>query len=199
MEKVVKIALPKGKETTDVKVRVSEEELIVTYNLEEKFSPKDGDFLFDKEYKRVFIHSGRTSMDITGDIRLGSYIGENAHKFIIKADLSPRIIWGWVKAKNCRYATEQEKADFLERPKKECNLVWNKKTKKLETIRWRANRTEVYHYVSISPEIRVATLHDIRCTFDDSLYDSGNYFRTPEAAKKVADQIKEILKNSKAE
>lgn len=35
--------------------------------------------------------------------------------------------------------------------------------------------------------------------FDDVRYESGNYFRTYEAAKKVADQIKEIFKNSKAE
>lgn len=34
---------------------------------------------------------------------------------------------------------------------------------------------------------------------DNVRYKLGNYFRTKEAAKKVADEIKEIFKNSKAE
>lgn len=188
MEKVVKIALPKGTETIDAKVRVSKEELVVTYNLEEKFSPKDGDFLISSSGS-IFIYNGQGS-----DRYYGTYAGIGWEGDILVERASSTQ---WTQKDGCRYATEQEKADFLERLKKECNLVWNKKTKKLETIRWRANRTEVYHYVS--PEIIVETSHDFRCTFDDSLYDSGNYFRTPEAAKKVADQIKEILKNSKAE
>ena len=34
---------------------------------------------------------------------------------------------------------------------------------------------------------------------DSIFYKKGNYFRTREAAEKVAEQIKEIFKNSKAE
>ena len=35
-------------------------------------------------------------------------------------------------------------------------------------------------------------------SYDKWLYDFGNYFRTREAAEKVAEQIREIFKNSKA-
>ena len=34
---------------------------------------------------------------------------------------------------------------------------------------------------------------------DCALYNAGNYFRTREAAEKVAGQIRDIFKNSKAE
>lgn len=36
-------------------------------------------------------------------------------------------------------------------------------------------------------------------TLDDKRYNSGNYFKTEKAAEKVAEQIREIFKNSKAE
>ena len=34
---------------------------------------------------------------------------------------------------------------------------------------------------------------------DNDFYNAGNYFRTREAAEKVAEKIREIFKNSKAE
>lgn len=193
MEKVVKIALPKGKETTDVKVRVSEGELIVTYNLEEKFSPKDGDFLVSSS-GNVFIYNGKGSYSC-----YGTYAGVNCAGGIVVNAVDGASGTQWTQKNGCRYATEQEKSDFLERLKEEHNLAWNEETKKLETIRWRANRTETYYRIVEATEPVIAKSFESRCMTDDQLHASGNYFRTREAAKKVADQIKEILKNSKAE
>lgn len=188
MEKVVKIALPKGKETTDVKVRVSEEELIVTYNLEEKFSPKDGDFLISSS-GNIFIYSGRKSCSY-----FGAYVGVGCEGDIVVKNASSIQ---WTQKDGCRYATDREKADFLERLKKEHNLAWNEETKKLETIRWRAEKGCFYFFVDANSH--VSKEYDFRGIDSSTRYKTGNYFRTPEAAKKVADQIKEILKNSKAE
>ena len=190
MEKVVKIALPKGKETTDVKVKVSEKELIVTYSLKEKFSPKDGDFLISSS-GNIFIYSGRKSCSY-----FGAYVGVGYEGDIVVKNASDTQ---WTQKDGCRYATDREKADFLERLKKEHNLAWNEETKKLETIRWRAGMAEVYYHIVEATEPVIAKSFESRCMIDDSLHASGNYFRTREAAKKVADQIKEILKNSKAE
>lgn len=93
----------------------------------------------------------------------------------------------------------QEKQSFLERLKNECGKRWNEETKNLEDIRWRAEENELYYYLIVGNPTIVKNIADMHLLFDDLRYESGNYFRTYEAAKKVADQIKEMFKNSKAE
>lgn len=56
-----------------------------------------------------------------------------------------------------------------------------------------------YEFYYITPQCKVYYRIDSMDDFSNALYEIGNYFRTPEAAQKVADQIKEIFKNSKAE
>lgn len=104
----------------------------------------------------------------------------------------------WTYIKGCRYATPEEKADFLARLEKECGKRWNEETKQLEDIRWRAKRLGRYFYVNASM-IDVCSTDDARDVASELRYKNNNYFRTLEAAQKVADQIKEIFKNSKAE
>lgn len=62
--------------------------------------------------------------------------------------------------------------------------------------RWRGHEDEGYYYVSKYgwPE---PDSDDGGC-FHDLLYKCGNYFRTREAAERVAEQIREIFKKSKA-
>ena len=45
MEKKVNIRLPKGKEAKNVQFNVVDGKIEVCYDLEDKFEPKDGDFL----------------------------------------------------------------------------------------------------------------------------------------------------------
>ena len=76
---------------------------------------------------------------------------------------------------------------------------WNPVTKELENIRWRADKNGMYYYLIVGNNIIVKTCIDIRISCDNIRYKNSNYFRTPEASQKVADQIKEIFKNSKEE
>lgn len=49
----------------------------------------------------------------------------------------------------------------------------------------------------LPPKEKKMTCPECGCVF--MYYKSGNYFKTEEAAEKVAEQIREIFKNSKAE
>lgn len=118
------------------------------------------------------------TIDMNGNIR----VGDEAHSYYNH---------GFVKK-----ASETEKQELFSKLA-EVGKRWNAETKQLEDIRWRAEKGEVFHYVSGSLE--VLSLQDSRGRVSDGMYKVGNYFRTPEAAKKVADQIKDIFKNSKVE
>lgn len=94
-------------------------------------------------------------------------------------------------------ASESEKQELFDKLA-EVGKRWNEETKQLEDIRWRAKEGCQYWFVStISADISIKL--ECNVPLDDERYNSGNYFKTKEAAQKVADQIKEIFKNSKAE
>ena len=93
-------------------------------------------------------------------------------------------------------ASESEKQELFDKLA-EVGKRWNPETKKLEDIRWRAGKGGFYHYLNGSLEVLSSC--DNRGNVSDGMYNVGNYFKTKEAAKKVADQIKEIFRNSKAE
>lgn len=93
-------------------------------------------------------------------------------------------------------ASESEKQELFDKLAK-VGKQWNPETKQLEDIRWRAKKREEYY--TINGALDVVGEFAGACPHEDVLYERGNYFRTPEAAQKVADQIKELFKNSKAE
>lgn len=75
---------------------------------------------------------------------------------------------------------------------------WNAEKKPIEDLpRWRAKENETYYFVGIDAEV----IDNIEYGYsvDDACYSAGNYFKTREAAERVAKQIREIFKNSKAE
>lgn len=154
--------------------------------LEDVFNPKDGDFLV-----------GNTGIFICKigekDNQLYAYVGEDNGKVYV--DVEGMI---WALRSHCRYATTEEKSDFLVRLDKECHKRWNSETKQLEDIRWRNEKPGGVFYC-IGPFANVMKNYDLFQSSDNNLYEVGNYFRTPEASQKVADQIKEIFKNSKSE
>lgn len=93
-------------------------------------------------------------------------------------------------------ASESEKQELFDKLA-EVGKRWNPETKQLEDIRWRAKKREEYY--TINGALDVVGEFAGACPYEDVLHERGNYFRTPEAAQKVADQIKELFKNSKAE
>lgn len=95
-------------------------------------------------------------------------------------------------------ASESEKQELFDKLT-EVGKRWNPETKQLEDIRWRAKKGGKYYRVTTSGVFEVEECEETCSSISYLDYSCGNYFRTKEAAKKVADQIKEIFKNSKAE
>lgn len=93
-------------------------------------------------------------------------------------------------------ATEEEKKLLIEKLA-EVGKRWNEEKKCLEDVRWRAKKGELYHWVSADGYVKESTDDHGEC--DNCYYKSGNYFKTEEAAEKIAEQIRNIFKNSKAE
>ena len=75
---------------------------------------------------------------------------------------------------------------------------WNAEKKCIEDLpRWRAKANETYYFIGI--DVEVMDNIEYGYSVDDACYSAGNYFKTREAAERVASQIREIFKNSKAE
>lgn len=183
MKKKYRNRLPKGAEVKGYIAHVENGEIIVEVELKDKFLPKNGDFCIS-DTGMIFIFKSMEDL-----CNVSSYAGTNNYDRI-----SERCIYS---ISNGRYATPKEKADFLERLETEKHLRWNSETKELEPIRWRAERNGIYWF--IDPHGRGNKTFDVRSNYDNDMYEIGNYFRTEEAAQGVADQIKDIFKNAKAE
>lgn len=185
MEKTYKFILPQNEEVQSTKVRVENGEVFVDVEFRERFEPKDGDFCVS-ETGLVFINKKACNGVAS------SYIGINSI-----GNMS--LISCFYNIKDyARFATPEEKSAFLERLEKECHKRWNPETKQLEDIRWRVEKDGCFFYVS-GETFNVLKLYDNRGKVSDLLYKNSNYFKTPEAAQKVAEQIKEIFKTSKTE
>lgn len=75
---------------------------------------------------------------------------------------------------------------------------WNADKKCIEDLpRWRAKENETYYFIGI--DVEVMDNIEYGYSVDDACYSAGNYFKTREAAERVAKQIREIFKNSKPE
>ena len=177
MEQNFKIAVPEG---CTARVEKQDGFLIVTFE-PEKWEPKDGDVIaFGTGGIGIF-----KAYDSIGHEEYATYVNElhfNEN--------------GWVDD-NMRPATEEEKQRLFDALAKE-GKRWNAETKQIEDLpRWRACCGADYYYINQIGSIRADNEARVEC--DDIRYEYGNYFKTREAAEKVACQIREILKNSKAE
>ena len=189
MKKKYKYQLPQNKEVKSFNTKIENGNLLVEVELGEKIESKDGDFLCAGNGD-VFIYSSKIA---SSSDCVCAYCGAYGDKGNIEIKFSNN----WVYKKECRYATEKEKADFLERLEKEFHKRWNAETKQLEDIRWIPCDGEEYWYIDYDGGV-------IGKPFENIFYDkiriaANNCFKTEEAARPYAEQIKEILKNSKAE
>lgn len=113
-------------------------------------------------------------------------------------------------------ATEEEKKLLINKLAEKGKL-WNEKTKRIEDVRWRAEVGETFYYIDsnfcVNSMVRYE-FHYLWKKYDSleeklkderfnnveyMLWEKGNYFKTREAAEKVAEQIRNIFKNSKSE
>lgn len=183
MKKTYKYRLPKNMGVKDTNVRIENGQIIVDVEFGEKFNPKNGNFcISDTGLIFIFKHQlfGTAS----------SYIGLGANNKI-NENLNYDI-------DNGRFATIEEISEFILRLEKECQKRWNAETKQLEDIRWRAEEGKIFYYIDNEGN-NILTGREDYGFFSAMRHTANNYFKTEEAAQRVADQIKEILKNSKAE
>ena len=66
-----------------------------------------------------------------------------------------------------------------------------KEIKPLKPLRWRAERCEGYY--TIDSTLVVIESTECRDRYDNGRYESGNYFRTEEEAREMAEKMKKIL------
>ena len=184
MEKTYKFELPQNREVESTNVRIEDEKVFVNVKFKERFQPEDGDFLVSS-YGKVFIYREERAID---KLVYGCYCGVNRLD-IIHTELSNN----WTQKAGCRFATSAEKGVFLAQLEKECNKRWNPETKKLEDIRWEPKKGDRYFYVE-SWGLVASTINDT--AIDDYRIKNNNCYKTVKDAQKVADQIKEIFKNS---
>lgn len=189
MKKTYKFTLPKNKKAAIANFRIEKGDVIIDVMLEDKIQPKDGDFLISK-YGNIFIYSDKKPYS---NLVYSSYCGVRR----IMRDIYLEFSDNWTLKEDCRFATPEEKSDFLKRLENECHKRWNPEAKQLEDIRWRADKDCTYYYVD--ERGNVLACNDTRGCASDSRYSCGNYFKTRESAIPYADQIKEIFKNSKSE
>ena len=96
----------------------------------------------------------------------------------------------WVDA--FRIATEEEKQLLFDKMKEQ-GLRWNAEEKKVEKIRWRAEKGNIYYIVSSTGIVR--PFNEEYDSDDVELWRFYNYFHTREKAEKAAEVVKETLRN----
>lgn len=199
MKKTYKITLPKGASVNTVETNENNGVLNVTVNLDQKYIPRDGDIVYAqwdeprKNFKWIFIYKATDDDPYSFCYDYASLGIERNGKPI--SDLQ---FEGYCDSQELlRPATEAEKRRLFDALEKQ-GKRWNAERKQIEDLpKWRAEESESYYYVDLSFNVRKTD--DLRSYGDNNLYEAGNYFRTREAAEKVAEQIRDIFKNSKAE
>ena len=197
MKKTYKITLPKGAKVNHTITQSVNGILEVTVNMEQKYVPEDGDVVYAQgereNYNWIFIYQ-KSKTDPYLDCRYYASLG-------IEHDGKPieeLVISDYCNTQDfLRPATEAEKQRLFDALAKE-GKRWNAEKKCIEDLpRWRAQINEEYYFVDA--DCSVADIKEKYSGADTIMYEVGNYFRTREAAKKVALQIRDIFKNSKAE
>lgn len=89
-----------------------------------------------------------------------------------------------------RHATEEEKQTLFE-SMKERGLFWNADKKRLEKIRWRARRNEIYYYVK--EDLAVANTIETYNPCDNKRWDDFNYFKVEGQAEVAAKRMRKAL------
>lgn len=191
MEKTYKITLPKGVSVNEIETNVEDGVLSVSVEMEkERYMPKDGDFVTcDNGYRLWVIIYKHTEHD--------PY--ECSYYYVMKNMGLDNIMFdNYCDAQDTlRPATEEERQELLDALANE-GKRWNAETKQIEDLpRWRAENGRFYFY--LNSVLVPSMIQDFYMNSDDNLHAIGNYFKTSEAAEKVASQIRDIFKNSKAE
>lgn len=195
MKQDFKIELPEGVKITDIQSALSENKTvaIITICMEEKYVPKNGDFVrvAGNLQDSIAIYNVSKKSDISqrqNKLFFHALLGKTDEKLIIN---------DWMFSREVFPATTDEIRKLEEALAKK-GKRWNSEKKCIEDLpKWRADVKGNYFYISSICNITEET--ECHWSVDEARYKVGNYFKTKEAAEKVAEKIRETFKNSKAE
>ena len=196
MNKTYKIQLPRNKEAQNIRTNIKDDTIEVEVELNEKWVPKDGEICYIKAYyEHIFIFN-KLDDDVIAYVAFTprSKRLSNFNKIAIICDTDD--------IRKFRPATDFEKQLLFDALDKEGKMWDAEKKQVVDLPRWRAENGEEYFDVIISPDnIRIYKYHkDTESySFIKNHNIKDNRFKTKEAAERVAEQIREIFKNSKAE
>lgn len=97
----------------------------------------------------------------------------------------------WNELHTWRLATDEEKQLLFDKMK-ELGLRWNAEEKRVEKIRWRAEKGKDYYFVY--PDLTVINANELGYDLATNRYKALNYFRTEEQAQQAAERVKETLR-----
>ena len=159
---------------------------------------KDGSVVFEKEkeenkeeFKRGDVIVSKMNEILLVDVH--SFENCRLRSFVhIQQDgmLSDSSYSLWNKNHTWRLATEEEKQLLFDKMKEQ-GLRWNAEEKRVEKIRWRAEKGYIYHRLTCY--LRSTHERDDYQTWNKKCHDSYNYFHTEEQAEEAARRIKEVL------
>ena len=89
------------------------------------------------------------------------------------------------------YSTEEEKKELFDKMKEQ-GLKWNAEEKRVEKIRWRAEKGGEYHFMN--SDLTTCNTTEFSDDIDTNRYDALNYFHTEEQTKEAAKRVKEVLR-----
>ena len=195
MKKDFKIELPEGVNITDIQSTLSENGAVATITIcmKEGYMPKNGDF--------VRLVGGYQECIAIYNVSKESDLYKKQNKLFYHASLGKTdeklIINDWMFSREVFPATTNE-IRMLEEALAKKGKRWNAEKKCIEDLpRWRADLNEAYFFITAN--CNIMETKDYNCYLDGERYKAGNYFKTKEAAEKVAEKIQDIFQNSKVE
>lgn len=191
MNKTYKIMLPRNKEAQNIRTNIKDGTIEVEVELKEKWEPRDGEICYIKaHYEHIFIFN-KLDDDVIAYVAFTPCIKQlsDFNKIAIICDTDD--------IRKFRPATESEKQLLFDALAKEGKMWDAQKKQVVDLPRWRAEKNAKYYCVSNYGE--VIDMFDGYDFWENNKHSIGNYFKTKEAAERVAEQIREIFKNSKAE
>ena len=182
MRNTLEFEIPEGYEIDQEKSKGRK----VVYKKVEKYEPKPHDIVvFDGISMRRYI-----TLYTAPDELYAPAVQYDLFEFNPKGEIYPLP----VPLIGVKPASDFEK-DLYKRTLEENGYEYDPEKKEVRKKRWRAEVGQRYWF--IDENMRVRTIMDYRIGTDDSLYKSGNYFRTHEEAEEVAAEFRKILEKHK--
>lgn len=162
---------------------------------------KDGSVVFEKEEKVQDFKDGDVLVLVVNGKRCNAFIYKSTdkrgfHYYYVGLDVcnqisiseSPGDRWG---NNDLSYSTEEEKQLLFDKMKEQ-GLKWNAEEKRVERIRWRADKGKDYYYVGNQGILMLDKEDDDRV--NENRYKFNNYFRTIEQVEEAAKRVNETLR-----